>query len=108
MSAAASELSRASAGLSETCVAVAVAAPSDGGAAPSLAQQPQHEIERRARDQLHGIIGNAVVVAESVDRNNIGVMQTCRGLGLPAKPLNRLEGDPQSAAHDLERNFAVE
>ena len=38
-------------------------------------------------DELHGVVVEAVVLADPVDRDDVGVVQPRRGAGLAAEPL---------------------
>jgi len=81
----------------------------DRGPRSLLAQSPdilEHEVEALALDELHGVVEDAVLFADTEDRHDVRVVQPRRrpGLALEALPLRRVQ--QRMAGQDLEGNVA--
>jgi hypothetical protein len=51
-----------------------------------MAQLVEDQIHAEALDKLHDVVGLAVVLADAEDRDDVGVVQLGRGLGLALEP----------------------
>src|SRR5262245_9011125 len=56
-----------------------------GADGAEVLQFPEDLIERLAADELHGVVAQAVLLADFVDGHNVGVMQLGGGPGLAAE-----------------------
>ena len=65
-------------------------------------------VEPLALDELHGVIADIPVLAHIVDRNDVGVVQPCRGAGLAAEPLLDQPVAGNLPWQDLERHAAAQ
>ena len=61
-----------------------------------------------ALEQLHGHVGHAALLAEVVDRDDVGVVELGRGAGLALEALAGALVLAQLAEHDLDRHVAPE
>ena len=68
----------------------------------------QHVVERLPVDQVHGVEVVAVVLADGVDRNDVGVVQLGRGLRLALEALLGLGAHAQCRRENLEGHAALE
>jgi len=68
----------------------------------------QHLLQRAALDELHGDVGDAVLLARLEDGDDMRVLETCRGARLAKKALARHGHDlgGQRRRQDLERHLA--
>ena len=65
--------------------------------AAQAVQLVEDGVQALALDELHGVVVDAVVLADAEDRHDVGVVQPGRGPGLAAEPLQ--VGRPQQAVH---------
>ena len=65
-------------------------------------------VERLPVDQVHGVEVVAVVLADGVDRDDVGVVQLGRGLGLALEALLGLGAHAQRGREDLQGHAALE
>jgi hypothetical protein len=54
------------------------------------AQFPDHFVQSLALDKLHGVVVDALALADVEDRHDVGVMQSCRGACLTAEAQHAL------------------
>jgi hypothetical protein len=71
-------------------------------------QFPQHFLEALALDELHGVIVNAVVSADVVDRDDVGVVQPRRRTGLAAEALQADEVRRRLGRQHLQGDVAAQ
>ena len=68
----------------------------------------QNLVQRLPLDQLHHIEVIAFLLADGVNRNDVGVMQRRRRLGLAGEALRGVRTQPQGGRLDLERHATIE
>ena len=68
---------------------------------------PQNFIELSALDEFHTEVTRAVALADFVNRNNLRVLQTRRGLGLVTKTPQMWRARPLAKTDHFERNGAI-
>jgi hypothetical protein len=78
------------------------------GGGARQAELAQARVQAAAIDQLHGEVGPAVILADVVDGDDVGVVEVARGRRLDVEALQGV-GRPRQAAQDhLEGDLAVD
>ena len=78
------------------------------GPVAELTQLGDDQVQSLALDELHGIEPDIPILADLVDRHDIGVMESSRGPGLAAKPLLDHPVARHLPRQDLQRHAAAQ